>query len=111
MFPCTNDAVPLPLSCVVLSWITGGFAGVSAPAAAGVLVKLLRLFYITHFCLCSERCGGERRSAIAGQTRLVLPGQLATPPRVAQENDGETRAQGTQTTSYTTAGSQSSGSL
>lgn len=56
--------------------------------------------WLFSFCVCvcvpsfSERRGGQRGAAVVGQTGLVLAGQLATPPRAAQDHDGETGAQG-----------------
>lgn len=54
-----------------------------------------QLIYISDFSLfSSEWHGGQRGAAITGQAWMVFSGQLATPPRAAQDHDRETRAQG-----------------
>lgn len=80
-------------NCFLLYWCLVNCSLVNcshwSKAVLGVLETAIHIFVFPR-----EWHGGQRRAAITGQTRMVLSGQLATPPRSAQDHDGETRAQG-----------------
>lgn len=87
-----------PLSCgcseVRLSCCGFGAGGLGAVRSCSSCASALTAVSDSLFLSLSERRGGERGAAVAGQTGLVLAGKLAAPPRAAEEHDGETRAKG-----------------